>query len=85
VWYPTDPPQPPLAVGRNLKAGEAVYMDDNRWYINAARIRIWARTTGGTEWQDYRNADLWLVERDGNGLRRYYAEKMDTFTFSFTQ
>jgi hypothetical protein len=84
VWLPADPKRSDQALVRHLKPGEAAYLSHDRKWVEAARIRVWAQARGGTVWQGFRREDVWLVqERDEHGLRRYYAERMDTYTVAF--
>jgi len=84
-WYPAAPATATKALVFQLKPGAEsdLYHDD--WQINACRVRIWAVAADGSEWLDYKDADLWLVDADDAGERYYAAPEMDTFTFSFAR
>lgn len=81
-WYPEAPATATKALVFQLKPGaeSELYHDD--WQINACRVRIWAVAADGSEWLDYKDTDLWLVEADDAGERYYQGSEMETFTFS---
>jgi hypothetical protein len=80
-WYPSAPGGDD-AVAFELEPGEETYLNDDDWTLKAARVRIWAESDSGNEWLDYKDDDLWLVEEQPDGYRYYYADDMETFTFT---
>lgn len=83
-WYPQTPPSPE-AVAYAIPTGLLVALRHDDWPVNARCIRIWARSEGGTEFNEYRDRDLWIVERQENGERYYMAPSGETFTFTFAK
>lgn len=84
-WFPAKPGEAAQAKHYQLDPGEETYLGEGEWHISARRARVWARSGSGKEWTEYKDQDLWLVsEVDDDGVRRYYAPKMETFTFSFS-
>lgn len=80
-WYPAAP-QP--AAAYRVDPGAVLDLEHEKWRVNASKVRIWARSSGGREWQDYRGRDLWLVpETDERGQHQYRAAERETFTFTF--
>jgi hypothetical protein len=80
-WYPAAP-QP--AVAYRVDPGAVLDLEHEKWRVEASRVRIWARSSGGREWGDYRGRDLWLVpETDDRGQHQYRAAERETFTFTF--
>ena len=85
LWFPARPGEAAQAKHYQLDPGEETYLGEGDGHIGARRARLWARSSSGKEWTEYKDQDLWLVsEVDDDGVRRYYAPKMETFTFSFS-
>jgi hypothetical protein len=83
-WFPVNPNQSQDALAFDLLPGQEVAVHDDGWRVNASRVRIWAQSDSGTEWQDYKGRDLWLVTRNtADGTARYFAPEMETYTFTF--
>jgi hypothetical protein len=80
-WYPAAPGSD-KAVAFELAPGEETYLEDEGWTLKAVRVRISARSASGDEWLDYRDKDLWLVEMLPDGYAYYYADEIETFTFT---
>jgi hypothetical protein len=80
-WFPADPGSEG-AVSFELKVGEEANLVHDGWSINASCVRLWAVTASGVEMNEYRAEDFWLVE-EYNDERAYYADEMETLTFTF--
>jgi hypothetical protein len=82
-WYPADPDRSAQAARYTLEPGEETYLSHGDDYLTASRVRLWGQSAGGTEWHDYKESDLWLVdEEDQDGEHYYVAEEMETYTFT---
>jgi hypothetical protein len=83
-WYPAIPAQSRQALGYDVEPSAVVDLEHTQGRISASRARLWARSSTGREWGDFRDRDLWLVpETDDQGSHRYYAAEAETFTFTF--
>jgi hypothetical protein len=82
-WYPEDPRTATKALAFELAPGVETALYHDNWQINACRCRLWAVAADGSEWLDYKAKDLWLIEDDGNGIRGYQADDIETYTFTF--
>jgi hypothetical protein len=81
VWLPAAPGASAKAVSFEVPAGKELYLAVGGERIAASRVRLWAFSSE-TEWDDYRNRDLWLVpETDSSGAHVYMAPEVGTFTF----
>ena len=80
-WLPSDPSQSSDAVSYDLKPGQEMLAEHQGKKVAASRVRIWVASEKA-QWNDYKDADLWLVpEMDAQGQHRYLATEMKTFTF----
>jgi hypothetical protein len=69
-----------------LDVGQIANLETEVGPITASRVRIWARSAGGTMWDEHQGIDLWLVpETDPDGLHRYTAPNVELFTYTFSQ
>ena len=82
-WFPREPEEGE-AVAYALEPGQTMALEHEKWPVNARRVRIWARSESGEDFNEYRNRDLWLVELQKDGERYYMAPKGEIFTFTFT-
>jgi hypothetical protein len=83
TWVPIAPGQSSRALMFRLKPGEKTYLQDDGDYLAAHRVRMWATSEGGTEWLEFKDNDLELIDIDQeSGERCYYAEDMETFTYT---
>jgi hypothetical protein len=85
LWLPGDPDAADAdALVFELEPGEETYLEDDEWTINASRVRFWAVSATGVEWNKYQSEDLWLVpEMDAEGTHVYTAKEMGTFRYVF--
>ena len=87
AWTPGSPDEKDSeTVKMEIEADEAVNLTADDTPVSAAKVRIWAVSTGGAEWNEYKTQDLLLVpEEDDQGERFYLAEEIDTFTYTFSK
>ena len=81
-WYPKGPDSDE-AVAYVIAAGQTLALKHEDWPVSARCIRIWARSEGGAEFNEYRDDELWIVEERPGGERYYMAPRGETFTFTF--
>lgn len=85
TWQPSEPGEgEPLTY--TVDAGSTLLLkaagDDSKSdNVRAARVRLWAESESGSRWLEYRDEDLWLVDKNPkfDGLRRYHAEKIERY------
>jgi hypothetical protein len=83
-WYPESQTGEDQAVRFELEPGAEADLEHEGFQINASRVRIWGELEDGQEIDDYKDQDLWLVpEIHGDDEHCYYADEMETFTFTF--
>jgi hypothetical protein len=79
-WYPADPRESEEPLRFELKPGQETFLEDDGWTIRASRVRMWASADGGNSWNEYKDADLWLVpEVNGDGYHRYDAPQVEVY------
>ena len=79
AWQHADQP-----VTYDFDPGEASFVSDAGWKINAVRARIWAVSESGKEFFHYRDKDWWLVpETDADGNHVYNADEMKWARMNF--
>jgi len=84
AWYPADPARSEKAIKLTVGAGKSAYVYDGDWCVHAAKVRVWAEYAGGQPATEFKDNDLWLVnKRDDDGKRYYYARQMATYTLVF--
>ena len=87
VWFPADPKKSAQAITQVVPPGAETMAEVDQDPILTSRVRLWAKSaTGGTQWLEYKDQDLWLVpEVDGTNSKDhvYYAPKAETFKFVF--
>lgn len=83
IWVPAAPGRSERTLTFKLDPGEKTYLQDDGDYLAAHRVRIWAASDGGMEWVEFQNKNLELIDIDAaSGERCYYAEEMETFTYT---
>jgi hypothetical protein len=83
-WAPSSPDKVEQVVAVGLKPGEAYILNDGMKHLSANKIRIWAKSAT-KEWRDHFASDLWLVDLDASGQRRYPGEEMDIYAFQLKE
>jgi hypothetical protein len=83
TWFPSEP-KAGDAVAYVLRPGQQLDLEHEEWPVNARCVRIWARAENGDEYNEYKDQDLWLVERQPDGERYYLAPRGETFLFTFS-
>jgi hypothetical protein len=74
-----------LPCSTSTSPGEETYVEDRGQHLKGSRVRIWAESADGSQWVDYKEADLWLVpEIDSDKQHRYNASEIETYDFSFS-
>jgi hypothetical protein len=82
-WVPADPATSDKTLTFELEAGQEGYVQQQGKKITANRVRLWAKSETG-QWLEFKDTDLWLVpEQDKEGVHRYFATEIKTFTFVF--
>jgi hypothetical protein len=82
-WSPATPEQDSDAFAVDLDPNEATDIMDGDWRVNASKVRIWAKSDGGKEWNKFKTVDLDLVpEKDAAGTPTYLADNEETFCFT---
>jgi beta-lactam-binding protein with PASTA domain len=82
-WLPADPAATARAILFQLPPRKVTFLEHNGTRISADRVRLWAESESGWTWPAYQGEDLWLVDKDPTGQRRYRADRVETFTHSF--
>lgn len=76
-WYPSEPSEGESAI-LTFEPGESAVLYDDKWKINAAKIRLWAFSDNAS-WLDYRDRDLVIAPEGG-----YMSQEEDFETFTYT-
>ncbi|MBI3410372.1 MAG: hypothetical protein HY040_18700 [Planctomycetes bacterium] len=79
-WEPAAPGSPKETISFVLAPGEAFVVGEDNELFTANKIRIWAKSAT-KEWRQYEGTDLWLIDLDAVGQRRYQSAEMQTYTF----
>jgi hypothetical protein len=82
TWYPADPVFSDRSVAYDLDPGEATYLADGNWKMNANRVRIWAVSASGKHYVQTKDQDLWLVPEFQGDQRSYSSPRVQTFTLA---
>jgi hypothetical protein len=82
-WSPASPESDTEAFAVDLDPTEATDIMDGDWRVNASKVRIWAKSDDGKEWNKFKAVDLDLVpEKDAAGIPTYLADSEETFCFT---
>lgn len=82
-WSPATPEKDADAFAVDLDPQEATDIMDGDWRVNASKVRIWAKSDDGKEWNKFKTVDLDLVpEKDAAGTPTYLADNEETFCFT---
>ncbi len=82
-WSPDAPNTHAEPFALELDPNEAADITDGDWRVNAAKVRIWAKSDDGKEWNKFKTVDLELVpEKDAAGMPTYLADNEETFCFT---
>jgi len=83
-WVPGTPGKTKKALSWELEPGKSMKLQMDNEAITAQKIRIWAKG-GDRTWDQYRQSDLYLVEQDSTGERRYQADDVATYVFDLKE
>jgi hypothetical protein len=82
-WSPDAPNKEADSFAVDLDPNEASDITDGNWRVNASKVRIWAKSDDGKEWNKFKTVDLNLVpETDAAGTPTYLADNEETFCFT---
>lgn len=88
VWYPKDGEAQQFTVPPKTSQSFDVEQPSRvgQGQLTASRVRIWAESETGLEWNEYKNQDLWLVESNPqlNGELAYHAEQIEPYVYHLT-
>lgn len=84
VWIPGTPGKTKKAISVELDPAKSIKVQMDNEPVTAQKIRIWAKS-GDKTWNQYRNADLYLVDQDATGERRYQAADVATYVFDLKE
>ncbi|MBI3408783.1 MAG: hypothetical protein HY040_10540 [Planctomycetes bacterium] len=84
VWVPGTPGKTKKALSVDLEPGKSMKLQMDNEPVAAQKIRIWAKGADKA-WNQYRNTDLYLVELDATGERRYQAADVATYVFDLKE
>ncbi|MCI0641642.1 MAG: hypothetical protein L0Y72_27320, partial [Gemmataceae bacterium] len=80
TWLPDMPDSFQKVFSFELEPGAEFTLNDGMNLLSANRMRLVARSATRS-WTGYAENDLWTVDADASGERRYLAPAMETFTF----
>jgi hypothetical protein len=82
AWFPADPVSSDRSGAYDLDPGEATFLSHYGQKVNANRIRIWAVSDSGREYNQLKHQDLWLVPENNGEEHFYSAPEMQTFVLA---
>jgi len=83
TWFPADPANSQETYTYEIAPGQALDVDDptQQLPVAANRVRIWAESTN-QNWEEFKDKDLWLVEKDTDGRRQYQSPEPQVFVMT---
>lgn len=85
VWKPGDK-SASSTLELTIEPGKSAYVEgEDKSPIVASRVRFWAETESGEQYDEHKSEELWLVDENPqlDGDRAYYDEKHQTYTYTF--